>query len=180
MSHNVFISYSNHDKPKADKVVTELEKRGIKCWIASRDLKPGISWGTAIVEAIVGSQADVAILSKNANNSSRVTREIERAISIGLDVIPFRLDKTTISGTLGYLLSTAHWIDGFPPPIEGHINRLAETIRVYIGVEVQTQKMKNHHLKNQIFKKKRMRREPFSNVYLEKPPIQSFGTQNYN
>ena len=136
MSHDVYISYSNKDKPKVDKVVIELEKRGIKCWIAPRDLNPGVPWGSAIVEALDNSQAVVAILSENANNSAQVTREIERAISFGLDVIPFRLDETTISGALDYFLSTAHWVDGFPEPIEEHINQLAETIQVYLGIEI--------------------------------------------
>ena len=135
MPHDVYISYSNKDKLKADKVVTGLEKRGIKCWIAPRDLKPGMAWGAAIVEAIEASQLVVAILSKTANSSNHVIREIETAINNAIDVIPFRIEDAEVSGALAYFLSTAHWIDGFPSPIEEYIDRLSETIQVYLGVE---------------------------------------------
>ena len=138
MSHDVYISYSNKDKLKADKVVTGLEKRGIKCWIAPRDLKPGMPWGAAIVEAIEASKLVVAILSNTANSSNHVIREIETAINNAIDVIPFRIEDAEVSGALAYFLSTAHWIDGFPSPIEGYLDQLIETLQVYLGLDTFT------------------------------------------
>jgi hypothetical protein len=32
MSHQVFISYSRHDKTTADAVCHALEARGLRCW----------------------------------------------------------------------------------------------------------------------------------------------------
>jgi TIR domain len=47
MAHDVFISYSSKDKTIADAVLAKLEERGLRCWIASRDIIPGSNWGHA-------------------------------------------------------------------------------------------------------------------------------------
>ena len=52
MSHDVFISHSSADKRAADAACGLLEARGIKCWIAPRDIRPGSDWGESIITAI--------------------------------------------------------------------------------------------------------------------------------
>lgn len=42
VNHDVFISYASSDKPVADAVCAALEQRGIRCWIAPRDILPGL------------------------------------------------------------------------------------------------------------------------------------------
>ena len=42
MAHDVFISYSAKDKTTADGVCATLEAKGIRCWIAPRDILPGM------------------------------------------------------------------------------------------------------------------------------------------
>jgi hypothetical protein len=155
MAHGIFISYAPKDKSTADIVVSWLERNRINCWIAPRDLRSGIDWGTAIVEAIQGSKVVVIIFSENANNSKQVMREVELAITKGLDVIPFRVEDINPSGLLSYFLSTTHWIDGFPPPIEGHLDQLVKTLQVYLGIKTeatggdQTNEMKEDRQKGQ-------------------------------
>jgi TIR domain len=51
MAHDVFISYSTQDKPAADALCAILEKNGVRCWIAPRDIMPGSDWGGSIVGA---------------------------------------------------------------------------------------------------------------------------------
>ena len=50
MAHDVFISYSTKDKPTADAACAALEAKGIRCWIAPRDILPGSDWGEAIID----------------------------------------------------------------------------------------------------------------------------------
>lgn len=72
MAHDVFISYSHHDKPQADAVCATLEAKGIRCWIAPRDVIPGQEWGAAIVEAIRASRVMVLVFSSHANPRRRL------------------------------------------------------------------------------------------------------------
>lgn len=133
MAHDVFISYSNKDKPVADAVVANLEGKGIRCWIAPRDVTPGTSWGDAIVDAIESSEVMVVILSENSNQSRQVVREVERAVANEVIIIPFRIENIDPSGAMAYFLSTEHWLDALTPPLENHIEKLGKTIQLFLS-----------------------------------------------
>lgn len=132
MAHDVFVSYSAKDKPTADAVCATLESRGIRCWIAPRDILPGMDWGEAIIDAINSSRAIVLVFSANANQSSQIKREVERAVSKGIPIIPFRIEDVPLSKSLEYLISTPHWLDALTPPMERHAQFLAQTINVLL------------------------------------------------
>ena len=48
----LFISHANDDQAIALEVCALLERQGIRCWIAPRDVAPGAVWDEAIVDAI--------------------------------------------------------------------------------------------------------------------------------
>jgi hypothetical protein len=129
MAHDVFISYSSKDKPAADATCAVLESKGIRCWIAPRDITPGTDWGETIVEALHTSRALVLVFSANANLSQQIKREVERAVNVGLPIIPLRIENVMPTKSLEYFLSTPHWLDAFTPPLEHHLNYLADVIR---------------------------------------------------
>ena len=97
MAHDVFISYSSHDKQIADAICAALESEHIRCWIAPRDILPGTDYPKAIIEALNQSKLFVLVFSSNANRSKQVMREIERAASKELIFIPFRTEDVTPS-----------------------------------------------------------------------------------
>jgi biotin transporter BioY len=132
MPHDVFVSYSSDDKPTADAVCATLENNGIRCWIAPRDIVPGMDWGGAIVDAINASRVMVLVYSAKANNSPQIKREVERAVNRGLSVIPFRIEDVPMSTTLEYFMSMPHWLDALTPPLQNHLDRLAETTRLIL------------------------------------------------
>jgi hypothetical protein len=133
MAHDVFVSYSNKDKPVADAVVAGLENKGIRCWVAPRDITPGSSWGEAIISAIEGSRFMVIILSGNSNQSKQVVREVERAVAHNVIIIPFRIENIDPTGAMAYFLSTEHWLDAITPPLERHIEKLKTTLQHFIS-----------------------------------------------
>jgi TIR domain len=133
MAHDVFVSYSSKDKTVADAVCATLERRGIRCWIAPRDILPGLDWGAAIVDAIGSSRVMVLVFSGNANKSPQIKREVERAVSKGVTIVPFRIEDVPLGKTFEYFISTAHWFDAFPPPIESHLERLADTAQALLS-----------------------------------------------
>jgi hypothetical protein len=42
IADDIFISYSSIDKEVADKVCSILEENGISCWMAPRNITPGV------------------------------------------------------------------------------------------------------------------------------------------
>jgi hypothetical protein len=136
MAHDVFISYSNIDKKVADATCATLERAGIRCWIAPRDISPGADWGGAIVNAIDHSRVVVLIFSSHANTSPQIRREVERAISAGATVMPVRIEDITPTESLAYYMATVHWLDALTPPLEEHLGKLATAIKALLAATV--------------------------------------------
>lgn len=126
--HDIFISYSSKDKPVADAVCAHLEARKIKCWIAPRDLLPGILYQEGIIRAIEESRIMVFIFSSHSNSSPHIIRELTKAVSSGVIIIPFRIEDILPSKAMEYLISAPHWLDAITPPLEAHIRTLGDTI----------------------------------------------------
>jgi TolB-like protein/Flp pilus assembly protein TadD len=110
-SPDVFISYASPDSIVADGVCAALERNGVRCWIAPRDVMPGEFYGDAIVRAIDATKAIVLVLSQHATASSHVLREVERASSKRHPVISFRIDRAPLPAGLEYFLNTSQWLD---------------------------------------------------------------------
>src|SRR5215468_9635398 len=133
MAHDVFVSYSSRDKLTADAVVARLEAARLRCWIAPRDILPGMEWGEAIIDGIHRSKIMVLVFSSSANASPQIRREVERAVNKGLPIIPFRIGEVLPSRSLEYFLSSPHWLDALTPPVEAHIQRLADSVRTLLA-----------------------------------------------
>ncbi|HVA40921.1 MAG TPA: TIR domain-containing protein, partial [Candidatus Binataceae bacterium] len=130
--HDVFISHSVRDEPYADAVCAKLESRAIRCWIAPRDIRPGMSWGSSIIEAIDGARVMLLVFSSHANGSPQISREVERAVNKGLVVIPVRVEDVKPSGDLEYFLGTPHWLDAITPPFERHVDGIADSAKFWL------------------------------------------------
>jgi TolB-like protein/Flp pilus assembly protein TadD len=110
-SSDVFISYASQDVAVADAVVEAVERHGVKCWIAPRDVVPGEFYAGAIVRAIDAAKVIVLVLSENAATSQHVLREVERASSKRHPVVAFRIDLAPMPAELEYFLNTSQWLD---------------------------------------------------------------------
>ena len=130
MARDVFISYSTKDKALANKICAHLESRkNISCWIAHRDILPGADWPESIVTAIGNARVMLLLFTSNANESSQMARELARADNQRIPVIALRTREDVEPGKmLAYFLSTSHWLDIFPPPLEKHMDRLGTVI----------------------------------------------------
>src|SRR5579859_7875155 len=129
MSADVFISHSNKDKNTAEAICHQLEASGIRCWIAPRDIEFGSDWTAGITQGISSCKVFVLVFSDSANTSDHVRREVAKAFSLGLAVIPFRTEEVAPNKSLSYFLDTVHWLDAFPSPAENYFSALAEQIK---------------------------------------------------
>jgi hypothetical protein len=134
VGYDVFISYATKDKIAADAACARLEAAGIRCWIAPRDIVPGTSYGEAIIEAIHGLKVMVLVFSSNANASAHIPKEVERAMSNGVAIIPFRIEDVSPGKSLDYFIGSVHWLDAMTPPLEKHLDALTETVRKLLPV----------------------------------------------
>ena len=132
MAFEVFLSYAHEDKPVADAACAIIEKAGIRCWIAPRDIAPGADYATALMEALDHCKALVLIFSRRANESPHIRREVERAVSRGIPLIPVRVENIEPNAALKYFVGSVHWLDALTPPLEQHFASLATTLGVIL------------------------------------------------
>jgi hypothetical protein len=135
---DVFVSYSTKDKTASDATCAALESAGIRCWIAPRDITPGMEWGEAIVDAIDNCRVFVLIFSSNANDSPQIHRETERAVNRGIPVVPLRIEGIVPTKAMAYFVNSVHWLDAMTPPLEDHLTRLAQSIRALLEASDNT------------------------------------------
>lgn len=132
MAHDVFICHSSKDRTIANAICSKLEQNRIRCWIAPRDVIPGTDYAQSIVEALSATKLTVLVFSDNSNQSRHVHREIERAVSHGVPILPFRVQEVAPSPALEYFISDAHWLDAITPPMEQHLEQLVGTVRLLL------------------------------------------------
>jgi TIR domain/Bacterial extracellular solute-binding protein, family 7 len=109
----LFVSHVSEDRSAATEIVDELERRGVRCWIAPRDVGPGKPFDDEIADAIDASRAMLLIFSERCNDSEYIRREVTVAGEAGKIVIPFRIENAQPKRGLRVRLSDLHWIDGF-------------------------------------------------------------------
>jgi tetratricopeptide (TPR) repeat protein len=140
MTHDVFISYSSFNKDIAEALCLAVEKKGLSCWIAPRDIPPGAEYAASIVEGIDKGIMLILILSKDSNNSQHVLSELNRAFDRKIPIIPVRVEDIKPCDAMSYFLSTSQWFDAITRPITPHLQRLAEVVEARIkGQTVNSQ-----------------------------------------
>lgn len=132
LKYDVFVSYSQADKPVADAIVASLEAKKISCWIAPRDVLPGMNYQASIIDAIDASRILVMVFSSASNHSPHTISEVTRAMNNGLTIIPFRVENVPLSKSMEYLVSVPQWLDATVPPLEKHVEELARIVRLIL------------------------------------------------
>lgn len=103
----VFISYSTVDAVQAETVRNVLEKNGLSCWMAPRDIPGGSNYTKEIPIAIRNCKVFVLILSKNAQSSRWVLKELDSAVNCGKVILPFMLEDCILNDEFNFLLTGA-------------------------------------------------------------------------
>jgi hypothetical protein len=110
--HEIFISHSSKDRVVADEIVRQLEACGRVCWIAPRDIPPGVQiWADAAVTAIAKSRLMLVLLTEHSNLSVDVQREVTIANHEKIPMLAVNLDTAPLSPGLKYFFVAGQRLD---------------------------------------------------------------------
>ena len=123
----IFISYSSKELEIAAKVCDYLERNGILCWIAPRNVDAGGNYASQIVRAIKQSDILVLLASRSTNASGHVSNEVSIAFDNKKTIIPFKLQDFEFTDEYLYFLGRKHWIE-----THGDINAGLEKLRATV------------------------------------------------
>ena len=104
---DVFISYSTQNMDAAQEVCSILERSGVACWMAPRDILPGSHWAASITQAIRNARMLMLMFSTSANDSVQVLREVDLAVECRVPILTIMLEQFKISDAFSYYLSVS-------------------------------------------------------------------------
>ena len=119
----LFVSHHSSKLQTAEHVERALNAKGIKCWIAPRDVDPGEPFDRAVRKAIAETDAMLLLFCSKSEKSRHVKRELILADQLGKAIIPLRLERID-PGELSYHLADSQWIDWLEQR-DGVIDRIA-------------------------------------------------------
>jgi hypothetical protein len=105
--YTCFISYSSNDQAFADRLYTDLQSSGVRCWFDRKDMKIGDKLRVRIDESIRMYDKLLLVLSEHSVNSPWVEQEVETALAKERDgkttvLFPIRLDEAIMQLTGGW------------------------------------------------------------------------------
>ena len=130
MAFDVFISYSSKNNVIATAACAAIEAMGAHCWMAPRNIRPGRTYGEAIIDGMNECRILALIYSAYSNASPQVLREVERAVSKGLEIITVRVEDVPMSKALEYFLAAGHWLDGVGNDTEAAMAQLGSAVKL--------------------------------------------------
>lgn len=107
----IFISFAIEKEDFAREICNKIEKRGTSCFFAPRDIHAGREYARELVDGIDHAKGLVLLMSKGANESPHVLREVERAVRKKVPILMYRLEDVTLSKSMEYFLMTHQWIN---------------------------------------------------------------------
>ena len=88
----IFISYSRLDSEFVDRLIHELEERGIDAWVDRKDSRRGTDWRASTSRAMRQCQAVVVVLSPRFAASDNAAKELSIADQYKRPIIPIMED----------------------------------------------------------------------------------------
>lgn len=133
--HDVFISYSTKNQFEADLVKRVVKTNGFSCWMAPESIPIGSNYAKEIPAGIRDARVVVLILSRVAQESIWVTREIDLAVSFGKVIIPFAVEDCALKDAYNFYLAGLERVEAYQRRSEA-LELLTRRIGVIVGNEL--------------------------------------------
>lgn len=129
---DVFISYKSEEFPQAERVRQRLEQAGISCWMAPASITGGSSYASEIPQAIRSCKVFVLLLSRRAQKSMWIPKELDRAINSGAVIMPLMLEDCPLEDEFSFYLANIQRYPAYQDP-DAAMTRLLQDIRLRLG-----------------------------------------------
>ncbi len=128
---DVFICHrtAEPDQDIADAICTRLEERGLRCWIAPRNILAGSqNYERDILKGVENSRLFLLVSSFKSIYSEDCEKELKAAVLEGKALYSFRIDDTPYDGAFEKALSSVQWLDAQDDPYS-HLEQLVVDVR---------------------------------------------------
>lgn len=130
----VFISYKADEFDRVLPLKKHLEANGIPCWMAPMSIRGGLSYAQEIPPAIQGCGVFLLYLTKKAQESKWVPREVDQAINSEKVVMPFMPEPCALRDDFSFYLTNVQRYEAFRAP-EETLDQMTRDIQKILGIE---------------------------------------------
>jgi hypothetical protein len=135
MKNDVFISYAGEDAGAAEIIVAALEAAKIHCFMAPRDIPPGMERAAAIVDAICETRLFLLLHSAHANRSLQMARELQLVHDRHIGVFAVRLDDSPAAPNIDFFLRRQNVFQAVP--LASRLAALVDAVEARLGSQSQ-------------------------------------------
>ena len=129
MPRDAFVSHASVDAELALAICHGLEKRGLTCWIAPRDVRSEGTYGTEIIRGLRECATFLIVLTAASSESQQVEREAERASHYQKRIIPLSVGGGEPGERLEFYTAGRQRVACAATIDEAFLDRLAAVIR---------------------------------------------------
>ncbi len=117
------------DQDIADAICTRLEERGLRCWIAPRNILAGSqNYERDIIKGVENCRIFLVVTSFKSIYSEDCEKELKAAVLADKALYSFRIDDTEYDGAFKRALSSVQWLDARDDPY-AHLEQLVVDIK---------------------------------------------------
>ncbi|MDE7464485.1 MAG: TIR domain-containing protein [Clostridiales bacterium] len=117
------------DQDVADAICTRLEERGLRCWIAPRNILAGSqNYERDIIKGVENCRLFLFVSSFKSIYSEDCETELRAAVLADKVLYSYRIDDTEYDGTFKRALSQVQWLDAIDDPY-AHLEQLVIDIK---------------------------------------------------
>lgn len=117
------------DQDIADAICTRLEERGLRCWIAPRNILAGSqNYERDILNGVKNSRVFLLVSSFKSLYSEDCETELKAAVLDGKALYSYRIDDTPYDGAFERALASVQWLDASDDPY-AHLEQLVIDIK---------------------------------------------------
>ena len=113
----VFISYPSPSKEAAQEITDYLEKNGINCFIAPRDIEGGKTYASALMSALDECNLVLLVASEAINDSEHVLNEVDAIVNKKKPLLPVFIEKFEMKDEYRYYLGRKQWVEAYANPL---------------------------------------------------------------
>ena len=113
MKKDVFISYNSNDLEVANMIKETLESNEISCWMAPDSISVESNYIADMPKEIDECKIFLLVLSKNSQESIKVSKEINEAINKRKTIIPFKIEDCELNDSFKIYLSGMQIINAY-------------------------------------------------------------------
>lgn len=131
---DIFISHASEDRDVADRIAAKLNAAGITYWLAYEQIELGDWFVPRVRDAIKSAKAIVVIVSRAAEQSGWVVRELGYAVERTRPMLPFKIEEFEVSDDFLFLLFGHQILTNqvFETNVDGTIARIHRLLTPFV------------------------------------------------